>query len=425
MLINLQMETKAKKRGVLLFVVLLLFACSGEADTFTNKKTGEQFDGYATKIANRTRLAVRNADRGNIRHIELSDYNVVYNSKGRRKQVYVLELNGPLLLECETHAFENAVKIAENQGNLAIVIKFDTPGGRIDLMKRHCTAITSVDITPVIAVVCGGETGGAYSAGAIIAMGCDELYMEKNSAIGAATLLVMDANDGLKSAKDKYGKDIGEKIDSAHRAYCASIAEQAGRSGLIAQAMIDNQFEVLAVKTESGDYTICDGRDARNRTGKDVIVVSRKGSLLTLSAKQATDIGFADGQIEGFEKWKQNGPLTENRWIFSQDIQTARRHYSTYERRLQAAINEIERLDGKILIAVSRKENAKYYFQKRNLTNQKIAEVRNNIGKMLYQLRLIISLKQKCADLPVDLNDAKSDLDQLTSIYNELTKMLR
>ena len=48
------------------------------------------------------------------------------------------------------------------------------------------------------------------------------------------------------------------------------------------------------------------------------------------------------------------------------------------------------------------------------------AEVRENIGKMLDQYRLIIALKNKYADLPVELNDAVSALNQLSVLYDEL-----
>ncbi|HBG28716.1 MAG: hypothetical protein A2Y10_12250 [Planctomycetes bacterium GWF2_41_51] len=412
-------------RRNILFITLLCILASANADTFTNKKTGEQFDGYAIKIANRTRLTVRNAASENVRHIEPADYDVIYNEKGRRKQVYVIDINDALMLECETAAFEKAVKIAENQGNLAIVIRIDTPGGRVDLMKRYCSSISGVGLTPVIAVVGGGKNGGAYSAGAIIAMGCDKLYMETNSAIGAATLLVMDANDGLKSAKGKYGDDVGEKLDSAHRAYCASVAEQAGRSGIIAQAMIDRQIEVIAVKDANNKYKICDGRDLQNKTNENILIVNRSGSLLTLSAKTAADIGFADGQIDNFNLWKQDCEFAGCRWIPSQEIKTSRRQYSLYEKRFNAAVKEIQQLDLKISIAISKNEEARYVFQQRELTNQKILEVRTSLNKMIGQFKTVISLKKSCADLPVELNEVQSQLSQLTSIQEELTNMLR
>jgi len=410
------------KRNKLLFVVLLWFACGGQADTFFNKKTGEQFDGYATKTVRGTKMAVRNTTSEEVRYIEPSEYDVNYSPVGRRKQVFVLELDEPLLLECETEAFEKAIKTLENQGPLAIVVKIDTPGGRVDLMKRYCVAIASVGLTPVISVVCGGKNGGAYSAGAVIAMGCDKLYMEKNSAIGAAMLVVLDVNDGLKSAKDKFGEDIGEKLDSANRAYCASIAEKAGRNGLIAQAMVDRQIEVLAVKTQDGNYDICDGREFKDRTGKDFFVVNYPGSLLTLTAQRAAEIGFADGQIDSFDEWKQQSSYTGCKFIFCREIQTAHRQYEVYDKQFQAALRRIEQLEGKIKIgiAVSKNKQNWYTLQRRALTMQLRAEVRENIGKMLDQYRLIIALKNKYADLPVELNDAVSALNQLSVLYDEL-----
>jgi len=406
------------KRNKLLFVVLLWFACGGQADTFFNKKTGEQFDGYATKTVRGTKMAVRNTTSEEVRYIEPSEYDVNYSPVGRRKQVFVLELDEPLLLECETEAFEKAIKTLENQGPLAIVVKIDTPGGRVDLMKRYCVAIASVGLTPVISVVCGGKNGGAYSAGAVIAMGCDKLYMEKNSAIGAAMLVVLDVNDGLKSAKDKFGEDIGEKLDSANRAYCASIAEKAGRNGLIAQAMVDRQIEVLAVKTEGGNFKFYDGREIKDRTKEGFLLINPKGSLLTLTAQRAVDIGFADGQIDSFDEWKQQSSYAGCKWILCKEIQIAHQPYKQF----QAAVRMIKQLEGKIVIAVSKNEQNKYTLQSKALTTQLRAEVLENIGKMRDQYRLIIALKNQYADLPVELNDVVLALNQLEVLYKKLNK---
>lgn len=380
------------------FTFLFCFCPFSFGDTFTNKKTHQQFDGYAVKTKG-TKLSIRNAASEGIRTIEPADYNIVYNAKGRRQQVYVIDINHPLELECETKAFENAIKVAENQGDIAIAIKIDTPGGRVDLMKRYCTAIESVDITPVIAIVGGGQNGGAYSAGAIIAMSCDTLLMQKNSAIGAATLIVQSAEDGLKSAKSQFGQDIGEKFDSAHRAYCASVAEKAGRSGLIAEAMIDRQFEVLAKKGENGKYQFFDGRDINDKD--DYKVVNHKGSLLTLTAQQASDIGFADGQIENFQQWMQTGSFAKNKFLISRDMATARHQYSIAEKKFNFALNEIEGLKTKVKFA------------------QTNFEMKTYLSKALSQYKMIVSLKKQFEDLPVDLNDAIAATNKIEVLYNQ------
>jgi hypothetical protein len=252
-------------------------------------------------------------------------------------------------------------------------------------------------------------------------MGCDKLYMEKNSAIGAATLVVLDVNDGLTSAKSKFGEDIGEKFDSANRAYCAGVAEKAGRNGLIAQAMVDRQIEVLAIKTEDGNLKFYDGREIKDRKRDEFLLINPKGSLLTLTAQRATEIGFADGRIDSFDEWKQQSPYASGKWVLCREIQTAHRKYEVYDRQFQASLRIIEQLDTKIDIAVSKnRQNNRYTLRNRALNEQLKAEVRDNIGKMLEQYRLIIALKKQCADLPVDLDDAVSALNQLSVLYDEL-----
>lgn len=402
------------KWNQLLLVILLCFIGSGRADTFTNKKTGEQFEGYAVKTGQR--VAVRNAAKEEIRYIDPANYEITYSPAGRRNQIFVFDINFPLLLECQTQAFEQAIKTSEIQGPLAVVIKLDTPGGRVDLMKRYCSAIASVDITPVIGIVCSGRNGGVYSAGAVIAMGCDKLYMEENSAIGAATLVVVDVNDGLKSAKDKFGRDIGEKMDSAHRAYCVSVAEQAGRSGLIAQAMVDRQTEVLAVKTDDGKIEICDGSP---KSGKEVIVINPKGSLLTLSAQRAAEIGFSDGVIENFNVWKQ-GTYSGSKFIPRQEVQSALRQYQIYEKQMDNAFRTIDQLIDKVNLTSSKVVHYRYEYERRELTAKRRADLRQAIGSMIYQFKQVVALKKKCDDLPVELDEVVSAVDHLTVLYNEL-----
>ena len=78
---------------------------------------------------------------------------------------------------CETEALEKAIEMASNQGPLCILIEVDTPGGSADLMRRICDAITKANNCRTVAFISGGEHGGAYSAGAIIALACDQMEL--------------------------------------------------------------------------------------------------------------------------------------------------------------------------------------------------------------------------------------------------------
>jgi hypothetical protein len=116
--------------------------------------------------------------------------------------------------------------------------------------------------------------------------------MADDTAIGAATPVVM-SKTGVKDLKSVYGATVGEKFLSADRAYVASIAEQNGRPGALAKAMVDKDIEVVEV-TEDGEKLFIEPRERK----KDQSVVrtwSKRGSLLTLTAGEAVECGIANG----------------------------------------------------------------------------------------------------------------------------------
>ena len=230
------------KKLVFVFMCLLLAnACL--ADTFTHRKTGKVFQGHATqkKTGNKTLVSIRN--KKNPKYLNLTDYDVEWNQSGRRNQVIILPIKTKIKLKCETEVFEKAIEIASNHGPLFVLIEIDTPGGRVDLMKRICAAITKTDNCRTVAFVSGGKYGGAYSAGAIIALACDYIYMADGTSIGAATPILASSSD-IKDLKSTYGETVGEKFMSAERAYIATLAEKNGRPGLLAKAMVDKDIEV-------------------------------------------------------------------------------------------------------------------------------------------------------------------------------------
>jgi membrane-bound serine protease (ClpP class) len=130
----------------------------------------------------------------------------------------------------------------------------DTPGGRIDAAERIADAVRGSRI-PVYAYV----NPRAYSAGALIAIASNGIYMRPGAVIGAATPV------------DGQGTTASEKMVSAMRAEFRSLAEQRGLDPKLAEAMVDENVEIPGVV--------------------------QKGQLLTLSTKEAVRLGFAKGQV--------------------------------------------------------------------------------------------------------------------------------
>lgn len=154
---------------------------------------------------------------------------------------------------------ERAVKEAQEEGKEGIIFSVDTPGGRIDSAVYIKDTILDTKI-PTIAFV----DKSAISAGALISIACDSIYMSIGSSIGAAT------------AVDIQGKKASEKVISYFRAQMRATAEAKGRRADIAEAMVDEELEIEGI--------------------------SKKGMLVTLTYKEALEVGISNGTVDNIEE---------------------------------------------------------------------------------------------------------------------------
>lgn len=145
---------------------------------------------------------------------------------------------------------ERSIEEAEAAGAAAVVLDIDTPGGRIDAAQQIVDAVSDADL-PVYAYV----NRRALSAGALIALATDGIYMRPGATLGAATPVTGD------------GEQASEKIVSAFRSEFRALAEERGLDPRIAEAMVDADIAVEGVVPA--------------------------GKLLTLSTDQAVALGYA------------------------------------------------------------------------------------------------------------------------------------
>jgi len=145
---------------------------------------------------------------------------------------------------------ERSLEEARTSGADAVILDIETPGGRVDAAQRIANAIAASEV-PVYAFV----NRHAYSAGALIALAADRVYMTSGSVIGAATPIVGS------------GEKAPEKIVSAMRAQMRALAEAGGLDPDIAEAMVDEELEIEGVV--------------------------EAGKLLTLTTSEAVDLGYA------------------------------------------------------------------------------------------------------------------------------------
>jgi membrane-bound serine protease (ClpP class) len=167
--------------------------------------------------------------------------------------VVVVQLHGevtPSLL-----AFlRRAVKTAESNKASAIIFEMNTYGGRLDTAADIVNALNQTKI-PTYTFI----NTNAGSAGAIIALATQHIYMASVSAIGAAAPILATGEDLPVTAK--------EKTISYWSALIRSSAIKNGHNPDVAEAFMNKDKEV-----KIGDR-----------------VLHPKGAILTLNAQEATE----------------------------------------------------------------------------------------------------------------------------------------
>ena len=123
-----------------------------------------------------------------------------------------------------------------------VMLDLDTYGGAVDAADSIRSAILRYE-KPVVAYV----NMQAASAGALISIACDSIYMKTGSSIGAATVV------------DQSGKVMPDKYQSFMRGMMRSTAQAKGRNPEIAEAMVDTAGVLSLTPEEAVKVGYCEG----------------------------------------------------------------------------------------------------------------------------------------------------------------------
>src|SRR5690242_15267915 len=167
--------------------------------------------------------------------------------------VVVVPLNGEISASLQMF-LRRAEKLAETNGASAIIFEMNTYGGRLDAAAEIVKALNQTTI-PTYTFI----NTNAGSAGAIIAVGTQHIYMAPVSAIGAAAPVLPTGEDLPATLKDK--------TLSYWTAIIRGAATKNGHNPDVAVAFMDKDKEV-----KIGDR-----------------VIHPKGTLLSLNAQEATE----------------------------------------------------------------------------------------------------------------------------------------
>ena len=186
-------------------------------------------------------------------------------------KVYVVPIQNTIDLGIP--AFVNrAIDAAENNNAELIIFDIETFGGRVDAATQVKDAISSTDIQTIAFI-----NRRAISAGSLISLSCNKIYMTSGATIGATSVV------------DMSGEKQAEKSQSYMREEMAATAEQSGKNTTIARGMVDEElsFEYLVVDGDSMKVDDIEGR--------------KEGKLITLTTELALKYKIADGTSESIE----------------------------------------------------------------------------------------------------------------------------
>ncbi len=193
-----------------------------------------------------------------------------------KKNIYIIPIQNTIDLGIPSFV-NRAIDIAESNNSELIIFDIDTFGGRVDAATQIKDSISETEI-PTIAFI----NRRAISAGSLISLSCDKIYMTDGATIGATSVV------------DMTGSKQSEKSQSYMREEMAATAEKAGKNPDIARGMVDEElnFEFLVINGDSLQVDDIEGR--------------KEGKLITLTTELALKYGIANGKSESIEEILSN-----------------------------------------------------------------------------------------------------------------------
>ncbi|MEE9176012.1 MAG: NfeD family protein [Thermodesulfobacteriota bacterium] len=190
-------------------------------------------------------------------------------------------------------SLERRVGIAKENGSDLIIFEIDTYGGRLEPAFEISEYISNIKYAKTIAFI----PTKAISAGALIAISCNEIYMAPQAELGDCEPIVPSSEGGYKT--------VGEKIQTVLRTKFRKFAEKNGYPVLLSEAMVTKEIEVYYITTENrpdGYYISSRGlkemAEEEKKKIKSKKLIIEEGQLLTMHAKEAYEYQFAKAIVE-------------------------------------------------------------------------------------------------------------------------------
>lgn len=184
-------------------------------------------------------------------------------SYGKSDEVYIVKIDGEINGAMVSYVNE-AIEKAQETNAKAIIFEIDTYGGQIVAAEDIKNSIINTDLKTIAFV-----NNKCESAGVLIAIACEKIYMTSTATIGSAETI------------PKTEKNI-----SFWRTLLKDTAQYRKRNAELIAAMADSDIEIKNI--------------------------SKKGKLVNLTSKESLDYGISDGVVKSYEEILQKEKIPES-----------------------------------------------------------------------------------------------------------------
>jgi ATP-dependent protease ClpP protease subunit len=383
-----------------------LFFADAVGDVFKEKTTGEVFYGYSTgkRMGDKNRIYVLNAEKLTAKTMDLSNYDVSYDRKGRRNNVIVIAIKIPEVMVSKnvSDILIKTIRAAANKGPRYILFEIDSQGGHGSYMKEICNSIVDAGTCPTVAYVSGGSVGGAYSTAAGLVMACDKVYISPDAAIGSVAPAV-----GSVMSAEQLNENIQQFSNenlAIYGSFVGTLATDNNRPAVLAQAFVDKTFEIVEVQTdENGKREFIKKlekkpyqavvrtwtrtvnqqavKSALTATGgsqfgqaQSIAGIMAINATITLNAKQAVYCGIADKITESENEVLIDLGAEDAKVLKSSVVKNAAKKFNAYKSNMERVVTNIVQLEDRAML-IDNKINDLFGPENRTM-------IRRNVGKV-------------------------------------------
>ncbi|HET6423951.1 MAG TPA: NfeD family protein [Planctomycetaceae bacterium] len=223
-----------------------------------------------------------------------------------RRKVRLIRIEDEIEFVLESF-LERQITRAVNSGADTIIFEIDSPGGLLLASINLAQRIAELDPKKVRTVA--WVPNKALSGAAIIALGCDDIYMKPDAKIGDAGPIEMKEGGQFERAP--------EKILSPLRAALKTLAERKGRPVALCEAMADRQLKVFQVThRDNGRVWFMSEAEIASSAGEWIqgpqVREANGELLLTVEGNRAHELKLAERPVHDLDELKDRLGIAAN-----------------------------------------------------------------------------------------------------------------